>query len=105
MAERRQGGQGVVIECKHYTTMNVARRHIDRLIEYKRASHASLAVLFVSDTTIANNCLSDGIVRYADELEVGVFPIRSESQGSIRDWLVDRRTKKELSRSIDRPWH
>jgi len=51
VAERRQGGKGVVIDAKHFKVTPLNRHEIDSAEEYRRRCRASHALLAVSGET------------------------------------------------------
>lgn len=64
VAERRQGGKGVVIDAKHFKRSNFNRQQVDSTEEYRRLCRASLAVLAVSDVTYIPESVYDYIDRH-----------------------------------------
>jgi hypothetical protein len=48
IAERRVGGCGFVVDCKHFPVSNLRKNEIDTTLDYKKACKASKAIILVS---------------------------------------------------------
>lgn len=48
IAERRQGGRCIVVDCKHFPKAKLNRHEIESVLDYKKRSKASIAIMMIS---------------------------------------------------------
>jgi len=65
IAERRQGGIGIVIDAKHFKIADLNKNEIDTTIQYRKRSRSSSAIIILSPTTFC----PDSVWRYADSFD------------------------------------
>jgi hypothetical protein len=64
IAERRQGGRGIVLDAKHFTKVPLNKNEINTTEHYRRSTRSSLGIVVVSPAT----CVPSSVVAYAREL-------------------------------------
>lgn len=81
IAERRQGGRGYVIDCKHYVKNEIPAAEVDSVLEYMTACKASKGFILLSQDTRR----SAGFDRRIEELDgrIEVIVIRTGGIGKI----------------------
>ena len=91
VAEKRQGGNHYVIDCKHYPKETLRKREVDSTLEYKRKSKASKAIILIS----RESKIGDGFFEYAKENGVLVKKVRTPDSNLLR-WIERFLFKVEL---------
>lgn len=79
IAERRQGGNSIVVDCKHFITAAINRNEINTTLDYKRRCRASKAIMLISSVSK----ISDNILSYAEKNDVTVTKVDLPSKYKI----------------------
>jgi len=85
IAERRQGGIGVVIDAKHFQIAPLNRNEIDTTENYRRRCRASKALIIASQSTI----IPQSVANYSYQLKVDLMQANRNLKSNLRKYFYD----------------
>lgn len=81
IAERRQGGKGYVIDCKHYQQGMIPAQEINSLLNYMNRCRASKGIILLSQDTVPSNAFINRWNEVSDKISVVV--VRTDRIGKL----------------------
>ena len=94
IAERRQGGRGIVIDCKHFPKAPLNENEIRTTVDYKRRSRASKAIILIS----SESNYDERFLQAARMNDVDVQVVSTQNAGRLKLLLDGLFGRKPLFR-------
>jgi hypothetical protein len=98
IAELRQGGNGYVVDCKHFPRAIMSTNEIYTTLEYKKICRASGAIILVSSAT---RRFTNDFFSVAEQHNVKVVPVNIETIGKIRIFFHSTFGRRDFDLGIE----